>query len=91
MAGHPILRVPGADNFPVFELMDVDHLKYSFSCSSTEAHESLLLRAGHFGTDDDLVSVLENVLNGKVQIGKSCFEPREEKLHTFRSGGCTGS
>src|SRR6266705_797916 len=62
-AAHPILGVPGSNNFPVFEFVDIDNLDVHLPVLRRKTHEWLFLSTGHSGTDDHLGPVLENVLD----------------------------
>jgi hypothetical protein len=62
-AAHPILCVPGANNFPIFKFVDIDNLNVHLSVLRRKTHEWLFLSAGHSRTDDHLTPVLEDVLD----------------------------
>src|SRR5918996_1157629 len=46
-AAHPVLGVPRAHDLAVLDLVDIDDLDAHLSVLRGEAHECLLLRAGH--------------------------------------------
>jgi hypothetical protein len=68
---HPILGVPRAHNFPVFEFMNIDDLNGHGPVLCRKTQESFSLCACHFGADDDLVSVLENIPDSTGSSGKN--------------------
>src|SRR5438093_4765699 len=81
-AGHPILCVPGTNNSPIFKFVDIDHLNVYLSVLRRKAHEWLFLSAGHSGTDDHLVPVLEVVLDCWLEIRKGRGELRGKGFDT---------
>src|SRR5712691_7579783 len=88
---HPILRVPGSHNFPVFAFMNINDLNGHGPVFCRQTQESFSLCACHFGADDDLVSVLEHILDRQMQIRKRCGKPGEQGFHSCWSGGLVGS
>ena len=88
--GHPILCVPGANNFAVFEFVDIDNLNVHFPVLGRKTHKRFLLSASHSGANHDLAPVLENVLDRKFQIRKRACQLREKRFCTFRPSGGTG-
>lgn len=89
-AGQPILAVPGSCDFAVLEFVDVDGLDGELPVLCGEADERCFVCAGDFGANDNLISILDHVLDGDFEIGKSGGELNEDLLHAFRSSGLVG-
>src|SRR5438046_2537332 len=87
---HPILVVPGSDDLPIFELVDIDNLNVHLPVLWRKTHELPFLSASHTRADDYFVTILENVLDGQLQIRKRRGELREQRFHTFWTGPLTG-
>src|SRR5882757_7668060 len=68
---HPVFGVPGAEDLPVLELMDVDGLDTQAAALCTNAHELRPLCAADGGSHHHLVAVLDDVLLRSADPGRS--------------------
>ncbi len=88
--GHPVLRMPGSNDLPVFDFVNIDNLDAHGPVLRRKSHERFSLRACHCGADDHLVSALEDVLYPEVQVGKGRCQLGEKRFCASWTGRLTG-
>src|SRR3982074_62089 len=84
---HPVFGVPGAEDLPVLELMDVDGLDTQAAALCTNAHELRPLCAADGGSHHHLVAVLDDVFDCDPQIREGRGEHGEGALGAGGSRG----
>src|SRR5436189_4672994 len=62
-AGHPVLGMPSSNDLPVLELMDIDSLDIQAPVFRWKVQETGFLRACDMGANDNLVSILNDVID----------------------------
>jgi len=87
---HPVFGVPGAEDLPVLELMDVDGLDTQAAALCTNAHELRPLCAADGGSHHHLVAVLDDVFDDDPQIREGRSQLGEGALGASGSRGNAG-
>src|SRR5947207_1278993 len=85
-AAHPVFGVPGANDFPVLEFVDVDSLDAHLATLRGKSHQGATLRARDLRADDHFIAFLQYVLDLDVEVGERRGELRENLPGARRSG-----
>src|SRR6266478_7416414 len=84
-AAHPVLGVPGLNDFPVLEFVDVDSLDAHLAILRGKSHEGAALRARDLRADDYLIAFLQHVLGLDIEVGERRGELQENLPSARRS------
>src|SRR5436309_2926971 len=85
-AAHPVFGVPGTNDLPALEFVDVDSLDAHLAILRGKSHQGATLRARDLRADDHLIAFLQYVLDLDVEVGKRRGELRESLPGARRSG-----
>src|SRR5439155_27317765 len=85
-AAHPVFGVPGANDFPLLEFVDVDRLDAHLAILRGKSYQGATLRARDLRADDHFIAFLQYVLDLDVEVGERRGELRENLPGARRSG-----